>query len=59
MYFLDATKAIDKVWYKGIVSKRKQKIMPGKILNLLSVFLRLDKFRHALLVHTGFCQGFV
>ena len=38
--FLDISKAFDKVWHKGIIFKLKQNGISGKLLNVLSDFLK-------------------
>ena len=38
--FLDITKAFDKVWHKGIIFKLKQNGISGKLLSILSDFLK-------------------
>ena len=43
--FLDISKAFDKVWHDGIVSKLKQNDISGNLLNLLLNFLRNRKQR--------------
>ena len=41
--FRDIYKAFDKVWHDGIIFKLKQNGISGKLLNLLSYFLRIRK----------------
>ena len=43
--YLDISKAFDKVWYKGIIFKVKQNGISGKLLSLLSDFLKERKQR--------------
>ena len=43
--FLDISKAFDKVWYKGIIFKLQQNGIPGKLLRVLSDFLKDRKQR--------------
>ena len=43
--FLDISKAFDKVWHDGLIFKLKQNGISGKLLNLLSTFLRNRKQR--------------
>ena len=43
--FLDISKAFHKVWHDGIIFKMKQNGISGKVLNLLSNFLRNRKQR--------------
>ena len=43
--YLDISKAFDKIWYKGIIFKVKQNGMSGKLLSLLSDFLKERKQR--------------
>ena len=43
--FLNISKAFDKVWHDGIIFKMKQNAISGKLLNLLSNFLRNSKQR--------------
>ena len=38
--FLDILKAFDKVWHKGIIFKLKQNGISGKLLSVLSDFLK-------------------
>ena len=38
--FLDFSKAFDKVWHKGIIFKLKQNGISGKLLSVLSDFLK-------------------
>ena len=38
--FLDISKAFDKVWHKGIIFKLKQNGISGKLLSVLSDFLK-------------------
>ena len=38
--FLDISKAFDKVWHKGIIFKLKRNGISGKLLNVLSDFLK-------------------
>ena len=39
MVFLDAAKAFDKVWHKGLLFKLRQASIKGKVLNCLSSYL--------------------
>ena len=43
--FLDISKVFDKVWHKGIVFRLKQNGISGKLLNVLSNFLKDRKQR--------------
>ena len=43
--YLDISKAFDKIWYKGIIFKVKQNGISGKLLSLLSDFLKERKQR--------------
>ena len=43
--FLDILKAFDKVWHKGIIFKLKQNGISGKLLSVLSDFLKYRKQR--------------
>ena len=43
--YLDISKAFDKIWYKGIIFKVKQNDISGKLLSLLSDFLKERKQR--------------
>ena len=43
--FLDISKAFDKVWHKGIIFKLKQNGISGKLLSVLSDFLKDRKQR--------------
>ena len=43
--FLDISKAFDKVWQKGIIFKLKQNGVSGKLLSVLSDFLKDRKQR--------------
>ena len=43
--FLDISKAFDKVWHEGLISKFKQNGISGKLLNLIKDFLRNRKQR--------------
>ena len=43
--FLDISKAFDKVWLKGIIFKLKQNGISGKLLSVLSDFLKDRKQR--------------
>ena len=43
--FLDISKAFDKVWQKGIIFKLKQNCIFGKLLSVLSDFLKDRKQR--------------
>ena len=38
--FLDISKAFDKIWHKDIIFKIKQNGVSGKLLSLLSEFLK-------------------
>ena len=38
--FLDISKAFDKVWYEGLIFKLKQFSISGKLLNLITDFLK-------------------
>ena len=42
---LDISKAFDKVWHKGIIFKLKQNGISGKLLRVLSDFLKDRKQR--------------
>ena len=63
--FLDISKAFDKVWHKGIIFKLKQNGISGKLLSVLSDFLKDPKQRVILngqvsswaAVNTGVPQG--
>ena len=63
--FLDISKAFDKVWHKGIIFKLKQNGISGKLLSVLSDFLKDMKQRVTLNeqvsswagVNTGVRQG--
>ena len=46
--FLDISKAFDKVWHKNIIFKPKQNGIPGKLLSVLSDFLKDRKQRVSL-----------
>ena len=37
---LDISKAFDKAWHKGIIFKLKQNVISGKLLSVLSDFLK-------------------
>ena len=39
--FLDISKAFEKVWHKGIIFKLKQNGICGKLLSVLSEFLKI------------------
>ena len=43
--FLDIPKAFDKVWHKGIIFKLQQNEISGKLLRVLSDFLKDRKQR--------------
>ena len=43
--FLDISKAFDKVWHEGIIFKLKQNDISGKLLSVLSDFLKNRKQR--------------
>ena len=43
--FLDISKAFDKVWHEGIISKLKQNDISGELLHVLSDFLSSMKQR--------------
>ena len=43
--FLDISKAFDKAWHKGIIFKLKQNGISGKLLSVLSDFLKDRKQR--------------
>ena len=43
--FIDISKAFDKVWHKGIILKLKQNGISGKLLSVLSDFLKDRKQR--------------
>ena len=43
--FLDISKSLDEVWQKGIMFKRKQNGISGKLLSVLSDFLKNRKQR--------------
>ena len=43
--FLDFSKAFDKVWHKGVIFKLKQNGISGKLLSVLSDFLKVRKQR--------------
>ena len=63
--FLDISKAFDKAWHKGIIFKLKQNGISGKLLSVLSDFLKDRKQRVTLNrqvsswtgVNTGVPQG--
>ena len=63
--FLDISKAFDKAWHKGIIFKLKQNGIFGKLLSVLSDFLKDRKQRVTLNrqvsswtgVNTGVPQG--
>ena len=38
---LDISKAFDKVWHKGIIFKLKQNGISGKLISILSAFLKV------------------
>ena len=46
--FLDISKAFDKVWHEGVITKLKQNGISDDLLNILSDFLRNRKQRVAL-----------
>ena len=43
--FLDISKAFDKVWHEGVISKLKQNGISGDLLNILTDFLSNRKQR--------------
>ena len=43
--FLDISKAFDKVWHEGLISKLKQNDISGELLHVLSDFLSSMKQR--------------
>ena len=45
VFFLDISKAFDKVWYEGIIFELKQNGISDDLLNILSDFLRNRKQR--------------
>lgn len=49
--FLDILKVYDKVWHEGIIFSLKQNDISGKLLNLLSDFLRNRQQRVVLKNH--------
>ena len=63
--FLDISKAFDKVWHEGIIWKLKQNGISGKLLSVLSDFLKDRKQRVTLngqvsswtVVNAGVPQG--
>ena len=63
--FLDISKVFDKVWHEGIIFKLKQNGISGKLLSVLSDFLKDRKQRVTLNgqvsswtgVHAGVLQG--
>ena len=65
MFFLISQKTFDKVWHKGIIFKLKQNGISGKLLSVLSDFLK-DRKQRVILneqvsswtgVNTGVPQG--
>ena len=65
--FLDMSKAFDKVWHEGLLSKLKQNGINGKLLNLLKSYLPNRNQRGLLnvseygwgIVESGVTQGSV
>ena len=57
--FLDISKAFDKLWHKGIIFKLKQNGIFGKLLSVLSDFLKDRKQGVCSLtgVNAGVSQG--
>ena len=55
--FLDISKAFDKVWLEGIICKLKQNGTSGKLLSVLSDFLRDRKQRNTLNVQVSSWTG--
>ena len=55
--FLDILKAFDKVWHEGIIFKLKQNGISGKILSVLSDFLKDKKQRVILIGQVSSCTG--
>ena len=45
LFFLDLSKAFDKVWHKGLIHELKQKGISGNILNTINDFLSFRKQR--------------
>ena len=43
--FLDISKAFDKIWHKGLISKLKQNGKSNKILNIITDFISFRKQR--------------
>ena len=55
--FLDISKAFDKVWHKGIIFNLKENGISGKLLSVLSDFLKYRKQRVTLNGHVSSWTG--